>query len=123
MTDHDAEPAPQTLSDQKIRILLVDDHPLVRQGLRMFIELQEDMQVVGEASTGAQAVELAAHLQPDVILLDLVMPGMDGVEATRRILACSAAKDAQPVPNIGGDFIRQELRTCGSDQPDDASEE
>ena len=71
----------------KIRVLLVDDHAVVRQGLRMFIEMQDDMEVVGEGTNGLQAVELAASLAPDVILLDLMMPQMDGVQATQKILA------------------------------------
>jgi two-component system, NarL family, response regulator LiaR len=75
-----------TDNPSKIKVLLVDDHPLVRQGLRMFIEMQNDMLVVGEGANGTEAVELAANSKPDVILLDLVMPGMDGVEATRRII-------------------------------------
>lgn len=70
----------------KIRVLIVDDHAVVRQGLRMFIEMQNDMEILGEASNGNEAVEMSARLEPDVILLDLLMPGMDGVEATRRIL-------------------------------------
>jgi NarL family two-component system response regulator LiaR len=73
--------------EQKIRVLLVDDHAVVRQGLRMFIEMQADMTVVGDGVNGLEAVSLAAHHNPDVILLDLLMPQMDGVEATRRILA------------------------------------
>ncbi len=72
--------------DRNIRVLLVDDHAVVRQGLRMFLEMQGDMEVVGEGTNGIQAVELAAQLNPDVILLDLLMPQMDGVEATRKIL-------------------------------------
>jgi DNA-binding NarL/FixJ family response regulator len=76
-----------------IRVLIVDDHAVVRQGLRMFIELQEDMQVVGEGSNGIEAIQLAERLSPDVILLDLVMPQMDGAEATIRIKAiCPAAR-------------------------------
>jgi NarL family two-component system response regulator LiaR len=70
----------------KIRVLIVDDHAVVRQGLRMFIEMQKDMEVVGEGTNGIEAVELATRVNPDVILLDLIMPQMDGVEATRRIL-------------------------------------
>ena len=73
--------------DNKIGVLLVDDHPLVRQGLRMFIDMQDDMQVLGEGANGLEALELAARLQPDVILLDLLMPHMDGVEATQKIMA------------------------------------
>jgi DNA-binding NarL/FixJ family response regulator len=70
-----------------IRVLIADDHAVVRQGLRMFIDLQEDMQVVGEGTNGVEAVELAEKLSPDVVLLDLVMPQMDGVTATGRIKA------------------------------------
>ncbi len=86
MNDSDPSFQPRPLQPEKIRILLVDDHAVVRQGLRTYLELQEDMQVVGEGSSGGEAVDLAALLAPDVIVLDLVMPGMDGVEATRRIL-------------------------------------
>ncbi|MBI4926453.1 MAG: protein kinase [Anaerolineae bacterium] len=68
-----------------IRVLIADDHAVVRQGLRMFIDLQEDMQVVGEGTNGSEAIELAARLNPDVVLLDLVMPQLGGVEATARI--------------------------------------
>jgi NarL family two-component system response regulator LiaR len=71
---------------KKIRVLVVDDHAIVRQGLRTFIDLQSDMEVVGEGTNGIEAVELATQLNPDVILLDLIMPEMDGVEATRKIL-------------------------------------
>jgi DNA-binding NarL/FixJ family response regulator len=66
---------------EPIRVLVVDDHPVVRQGLRTFLDLQPDITVVGEASDGAACVAAAAELQPDVILLDLRMPGSDGVEA------------------------------------------
>lgn len=69
----------------KIRILIVDDHAVVRQGLRTFIDLQEDMTVVGESEDGLGGVDLSVRLQPDIILLDLVMPIMDGIEATRQI--------------------------------------
>ena len=94
---------PKTPSVQKIRILLVDDHAVVRQGLRMFIELQDDMQVVGEGCNGNEAVEMAAQLKPDVILLDLVMPEMDGVEATRKILKCSPRSRVLILTSFGED--------------------
>src|SRR6476620_9001190 len=71
----------------KITVMIVDDHAVVRQGLRSFLELQDDIDVVGEASDGAEAVTKAKELLPDVILMDLVMPGMDGVETTRGITA------------------------------------
>lgn len=66
---------------EPIRVLIADDHSIVRQGLRTFLELQDGIVVVGEAADGAEAARLAAGLQPDVILLDLVMPGVDGVAA------------------------------------------
>ena len=69
-----------------VRILIADDHPLVRSGLRALFLTAGDMEVVGEAATGEAAVTLAASLQPDVIVMDLRMPGMNGIEATRRIV-------------------------------------
>ena len=66
-----------------IRVLVVDDHPVVRQGLRTFLDLQDDFTVVGEAADGVAAVAAAAELSPDVVLLDLKMPGADGVAALR----------------------------------------
>jgi DNA-binding NarL/FixJ family response regulator len=66
-----------------IKVLLVDDHPVVRQGLRTFLDLQPDITVVGEASDGASGVTAAEDLHPDVILLDLRMPGSDGLDALR----------------------------------------
>ncbi|GAC1378873.1 MAG: response regulator transcription factor [Ktedonobacteraceae bacterium] len=69
-----------------VRILIADDHPLVRSGLRALLMTTEDLQVVGEAATGEEVVTLAATLQPDVIVMDLRMPGINGIEATRRIV-------------------------------------
>jgi len=71
----------------KIRILLCDDQRLFREGLRTLIETEADFEVIGEAADGQEAVELAARLRPDLVLLDIRMPRMDGVEATRRICA------------------------------------
>ena len=68
-----------------IRVLIADDHPFVRHGLRTYFDTLADMEVAGEAETGAQAAELAERLVPDVVLMDLVMPELDGVEAIRRI--------------------------------------
>ena len=70
---------------ETITILLVDDHSIVRQGVRAFLEAQRDLQIVGEAASGEEAVQLAQELLPDVVLMDLLMAGMNGVEATRQI--------------------------------------
>lgn len=74
---------------ETIRILLADDHPFFRDGVRVLLDSVADTEVVGEAETGEQAIALAASLQPDVVLMDLNMPGANGIEATRRILHAS----------------------------------
>ena len=81
------------MSSELFRVLLVDDHPLVRNGLRALLASVPGMMVVGEATSGEEAITQAAELQPDIILMDLHMPGLNGVEATRRI--------AQAHPHIG----------------------
>ena len=68
-----------------IRVLLVDDHHMVRDGLRVFLSVYDDLEIVAEAEDGEQAIELCAQVQPDVILMDIVMPNMDGPTATARI--------------------------------------
>ncbi len=81
------------MSSELLHVLLVDDHPLVRNGLRALLASVASMTVVGEASSGEEAIAQAAELQPDIILMDLHMPGLNGVEATRRIV--------QAHPHIG----------------------
>jgi two-component system response regulator NreC len=92
-----------------IKILLADDHALVRQGFKMILGAQPDMQIVGEAGNGREAVELAEKLQPDLIVMDVTMPELNGIEATRRlaqssprtrVLALSMHKDAVYVREI-----------------------
>jgi DNA-binding NarL/FixJ family response regulator len=71
----------------RIRVLIVDDHAVVRSGLRVFFELQPDIEVVGEAADGSEGVAMARRLEPDVILMDLLMPNMDGITAIARVKA------------------------------------
>jgi two-component system, NarL family, response regulator LiaR len=75
----------------RITVLIADDHPIVRQGLRAFLDLQDEVTVIGEAATGIEAVTKVEELLPDVVLLDLVMPDVDGIEAARRIRDVSPA--------------------------------
>jgi DNA-binding NarL/FixJ family response regulator len=79
-----------------IRLLIADDQELVRTGFRLFLETQDDLDVVGEAGDGAEAIERARQLQPDVILMDIRMPRMDGVEATARLTAAGF----EPPPRV-----------------------
>ncbi|MGI9148049.1 MAG: response regulator [Chloroflexota bacterium] len=74
---------------EPIRVLIADDHPMFRDGLRVLLDATDDTDLVGEATNGQEAVARAAELQPDVILMDLQMPGLGGIEATRRILHAS----------------------------------
>ena len=74
-----------------IAVMIVDDHAIVRQGLRYYLSMQADMEVAGEASDGREAVELAARLRPDVVLMDMIMPVMNGIEAAERMRATMPA--------------------------------
>ncbi|AZZ51297.1 response regulator [Rathayibacter festucae] len=79
-----------------IRLVLVDDQALFRAGIRMLLSSQPDLEVVGEASDGAEGAELVGRLAPDVVLMDIRMPGVDGIESTRLILADAAEKGVEP---------------------------
>ena len=122
-----------TNNDKSIRVLIADDHPLVRDGLRTLLSTQPDLELVGEAENGVRAVELARELQPDIILLDLVMPQMDGLEALTRIRAdnpharilvvTSFADDEKVFPAIKGGalgyFLKEASpRMLASHRPD-----
>jgi DNA-binding NarL/FixJ family response regulator len=78
-----------------IRVCIADDHAVVRQGLQVFLSAQPDIEVVGEAATGAQAITLVKRLSPDVVIMDLLMPDMDGFEATRQI--CDTCPDTRVI--------------------------
>ena len=86
---------------KNIRVLIADDHPMVRQGLRVFLELEPDLEVVGEAADGAEAAPLTAELLPDVVLLDLVMPGVDGLAALEMLAEQGLAERALVVTSFG----------------------
>ena len=86
-----------------IRTLVVDDHALVREGLRSCLESEPDIEFIGEAISGAEAVEKSKHLIPDVILMDLIMENMDGITATQRILEVSPSSKVLVVTNFGTD--------------------
>ena len=95
---------------ERIRVLIADDHPVVRQGLHTFLDLQEDLEVVGEARDGQEAVDIVRRLQPDIVLMDLVMPQLSGIDAipqvreaspsTKVIVLTSFADDEKVFPAV-----------------------
>jgi NarL family two-component system response regulator LiaR len=115
---------------QTIALLIVDDHELVRHGVRTFLAKHSDIVVVGEAATGEEALALAAEVAPDVALVDLVMPGMDGVEVTRRlkqisphtqvIVLTSYHQDEHIFPAIRGGALSYLLKDIGTTELADA---
>lgn len=111
--------------NEQIRVVLVDDHVVVRVGLRAFLDTQPDLEIVGEASSGEQGVELVKATLPDVVLMDLLMPGIDGVEATRQVKAASPhtqvivltsyAEDERIFPAIKAGALSYLLKDVGPD--------
>jgi DNA-binding NarL/FixJ family response regulator len=95
---------------QRIRILLADDHAVVRQGFKMILAAQPDMEIVGEAANGREAVELTEQLRPDVVVMDVSMPELNGIEATRRL--ASLVPHARVVLSMHKDsvYVREILR-------------
>ena len=98
----------KTSSSKPIRVMLVDDHTMVRRGLATFLQVFDDLQLAGEAESGEAAIELCAEIQPDVILMDMVLPGMDGATVTRlirqkfpqvQIIALTSFKEGELIKN------------------------
>ena len=87
----------------KVRVLIADDHSVVRQGLRMFLALDPEIEIVGEAASGEEAIQQARDIRPDVVLMDLVMPGMGGVAATRMIRAEMPAVEVVALTSVVAD--------------------
>ncbi len=97
-----------------IRVLMVDDQQLIRAGLRMLCDAQPDLEVVGEAGDGREAVTLAERLVPDLIVMDLRMPGLDGITATGRILAARPAARVLVLTTFGDDDHLYPALTAGA---------
>jgi DNA-binding NarL/FixJ family response regulator len=88
-----ASVATRRVKTAKVKVLIVDDHAIVREGLKAVLQIDPGLDVVGEASNGKQAIQMARSLRPNVVLIDMIMPVMDGIEATRQILAqCPSAR-------------------------------
>ena len=93
------------------RILLIDDHKIMRQGLRALLQTEPDMEVVGEAEDGRRGLEMARELKPDVVLMDISMPGLNGIDATRRMLEINpATKVLALTAHSDGNMVRETLK-------------
>ncbi len=97
-----------------IRVMIVDDHDMLREGLAAFLQVFPDLQLVAEASTGEEALALCQNLHPDVVLMDLVMPGMDGVTATRKVLAACPESRVVVLTSFGEEELVKEALTAGA---------
>ncbi len=97
-----------------IRVIVADDHHLVRQGIRALLEQSDDIQVVGEAEDGQEAVELARELQPEVIVMDISMPRLDGVQATERILADNTQTEVVILSMHADQSLAEQLLRAGA---------
>jgi len=101
-------------SMKKVSILLVDDHAAIRQGLRALLELEPDLKVIGEAENGRQAVKLVMKSRPDVVVIDLAMPVLDGLEATRQILSRAPQTKVLVLTSYGDDASIDHLTEAGA---------
>ena len=99
---------------EKITVLLADDHTVVRQGLRALLEAEEDMNVAGEAENGRQAVQMTKRLQPDVVVMDIAMPSLNGLEATRQISRESPKSKVLILSSYSDDEYVQQLTDAGA---------
>src|SRR5207248_2189216 len=98
---------------QKITVLIADDHTIVRRGLRSLLQTEKDIEVIGEADTGRQAVQLAVALKPDVILMDIAMPMLNGLEATRQITRQAPSSRVLILSSYNDDEYVHELTEAG----------
>ncbi len=101
------------MEDRPIRVVVVDDHEMVRKGLAVFLDTVDDMLLIGEASTGRAAIEVCGELQPDVVLMDLMMPDMDGLVATRAIRAASPAVQVVALTSSKDEALVQQALKAG----------
>jgi DNA-binding NarL/FixJ family response regulator len=99
---------------KKIQILLVDDHNMVRQGLRVLLEAEQDIEIVGEAETGRQAVQMVKNLRPDVIVMDVAMPNLNGLEATRQIMKEAPGSKVLVLSSYSDDEYVHQLTEAGA---------
>lgn len=104
----------QSPSSQKIRVLIVDDHEIMREGLRRIFERDKDIDVIGEAGSGEEAITLVKKINPDVITMDIKMPGMDGIKATREIRRLAPETKVVMVTLFSDDYVKDSIEAGAS---------
>ncbi|MGD0752974.1 MAG: response regulator transcription factor [Anaerolineales bacterium] len=104
----------KTPSSKRIRVLVVDDHTMVRRGLATFLKVFDDLELSGEAASGQEAIQLCAQLQPDVVLMDMVMPDMDGATATRLIRKQSPSVQVLALTSFKEEILVQSALQAGA---------